>query len=142
MTKTSAAIALGGAFLVSAFAATGASAQSMMGAPNGSEITGHSVQIDTNGARNTVFFDPGGTARITTPGGTQVQGNWFVQNQQLCLTTGSARECWPYQAAFQTGQPVALTSDCSATSNWTALSTAQPQMPPMEPPPERKGERG
>lgn len=33
----------------------------------GSEITGQSVQVETNGVTNTVFFDPGGVARIPSP---------------------------------------------------------------------------
>jgi len=138
MKKTSVAAALGGAFLVSAFASGSAAAQSM-GPPNGAEITGHAVQVDTNGVVNTVYFDQGGAARIVSQGGTEVQGRWFVENQNLCLATGStARECWPYQAAFRAGQPVVLTSDCQATSRWTAMSTTEPPLPP----PVRRGERG
>jgi len=39
--------------------------------------------------------------------------------------------------AFQNGQTVTLTSDCASTSQWTALSTAQPPMQQRRP-----GERG
>ena len=35
----------------------------------GSEITGQSVQVETNGVTKTVFFDPGGDALIQTPCG-------------------------------------------------------------------------
>jgi hypothetical protein len=57
----------------------------------GSEITGQSVQVETNGVANTVFFDPGGVARIQTPGGKSVPGTWAAANGQLCLTTGAAQ---------------------------------------------------
>lgn len=127
--------ALGGAFLVAVPQA--ASAQMA----TGEELRGHSVRVETTGGVvNTVHFDADGTARIVSQSGNStVAGNWFVQNQMICLQTASARECWPYQTAFQAGQPVVLTSDCSATSRWTALSTA-----PVAPPPEqqRSGERG
>ena len=38
----------------------------------GSEIVGQSVQVTTNGVTNTVYLDPGGAARIVTPGGNTV----------------------------------------------------------------------
>jgi hypothetical protein len=105
--------------------------------PNGSEIVGHSVQIQTQtGTVNTVYFEPGGSARIVSPSGTEAQGTWSVANRSLCLGVGGARECWPYQAAFQANQPVQLISDCGAASVWTPLSTA-PSAPPA-----RRGERG
>ena len=75
----------------------------------GSEITGQSVQVETNGVTNTVFFDPGGVARIQTPSGKSVPGTWAAANGQLCLTTGAAQECWPYSQPFQTGQQISLT---------------------------------
>ena len=134
MNKTSVAIALGGALL--AFAPQAAFAQ--MGPPTGAELIGHSVQVETNGVVNTVYFDPGGTARIMSPGGREVQGNWFVENGRMCLQTATGRECWTYAAPFVAGQPAVLTSDCG-TSRWTAVSTAQPMMPE---PPVRRGERG
>ena len=133
MNKTSVA-ALGGAFLI-ALAPQAASAQT--GWTPGMEITGHAVQVQTNGVTNTVYFDPGGNARIVTPSGSEVQGRWSVENQNLCLSTGAgARECWPYRTAFQTGQAVDLTSSCSVTSRWTPIST-QP-MPTVQ----SRGERG
>ena len=75
----------------------------------GTEITGQSVQVETNGVTNTVFFDPGGVARIQTPNGNVVPGSWSAANGQLCLTTGAAQECWPYAQPFQAGQQI--TSD-------------------------------
>ena len=101
----------------------------------GSEIAGHAVQVETNGVMNTVYFEPGGTARIQTPGGEIVPANWSVAANQLCLNTSGAQECWNYTQAFQAGQQVSLTSSCG-TSRWLPLSTAQPpsQMP--------MGERG
>ena len=89
----------------------------------GAEITGQSVQVETNGVTNTVYFDPGGVARIQTPNGNTVPGTWAAANGQLCLTTGAAQECWPYAQPFQAGQPLSLTSSCNAASRWTALST-------------------
>lgn len=91
----------------------------------GSEIVGQSIQVETNGIVNTVSFDPGGVARISSPGGLVVQGTWTAANNQLCLQTASGQECWPYQAAFQAGQPITLVSSCQSTSRWTALSTNQ-----------------
>ncbi|NUT00413.1 MAG: hypothetical protein HOP96_05510, partial [Sphingomonas sp.] len=61
----------------------------------GSEIIGQSASVETNGVTNTVFFDPGGVARIQTPGGNSVPGTWTAANGQLCLSTGAAQECWP-----------------------------------------------
>jgi hypothetical protein len=103
----------------------------------GSEITGQSIQVETNGVTNTVFFDPGGVARIQTPGGNVVPATWSAADGQLCLSTGTARECWPYAQAFQAGQQVTLTSSCNAASRWTALGTNQP--PPVQ---QGLGERG
>ena len=103
----------------------------------GSEITGQSVQIETNGVTNTVFFDPGGVARIQTPGGNLVPGTWTAAGGQLCLTTGAAQECWPYAQPFQAGQQLTLTSSCNAASRWTALGTNQSA--PMQ---QGAGERG
>lgn len=91
----------------------------------GSEIVGQSVQVETNGIVNVVSFDPGGVARITSPGGTVVQGTWTAANNQLCLATATGQECWPYQSAFQAGQQVSLVSSCQSTSRWTALATNQ-----------------
>ena len=100
----------------------------------GSELVGQSVQVETNGIVNTIYFDPGGVARITTPAGMVVQGAWTAANQQLCLQTGTGQECWPYQTSFQSGQQVTLTSSCQVASRWTPLSTNPTQM--------RAGERG
>lgn len=102
----------------------------------GSEIAGHAVQVETNGVMNTVHFEPGGVARIQTPGGNVVPATWSVANNQLCLNASGAQECWPYTQAFQAGQMMTLTSSCQVASRWTPLSTAQP---PMQAP---GGERG
>ena len=102
----------------------------------GSEIVGQSLQVTTNGVTNTVYLDAGGAARIVTPGGHTVPGTWTAANGQMCLSNGTAQECWPYAAPFQAGQPVTLTSSCSATSTWLASATNTP------PPPRAKGERG
>ena len=124
--------AIVGLALVAAPAA--ASAQSWT---PGAEITGQSVQVQTNGVVNTVYFDQGGVARITTPSGAEIPGRWTAANQQLCLQTGAgASECWPYRTAFQQGQPMSMTSSCNVTSQWVAngINQAPTQM--------RAGERG
>jgi len=87
----------------------------------GSEIVGQSVQVNTNGTVNTVYFDQGGVARIMTPGGTSVPGRGTAANQQLCLDIGTGNaECWPYRSAFQTGK-VALSDVLSATTAKTRI---------------------
>lgn len=101
----------------------------------GSELIGQPLQVTTNGVTNTVYLDPGGTARITTPSGNVVPGSWTAGNGQLCLSTGAAQECWPYTSPFQAGQPLTLTSSCNSTSTWLASSTNSP-------PPARGTERG
>src|SRR6059058_6564165 len=100
------------------------------------EIIGQPIQVTTNGVTNTVYLDTGGTARIMTPGGNTVPGTWTAANSQLCLSNGSAQECWPYTAPFQAGQPVTLTSSCNASSTWLASSTN------TAPAQGQKGERG
>ena len=107
-----------------------------MGWVPGSEITGQSIQVQTNGVTNTVYLDAGGAARVQTPGGNIIPANWTAGGGQLCLSTGAARECWPYNAPFQAGQQVSLTSSCNAMSQWTALGTNQL---PMQ---QSGGERG
>jgi hypothetical protein len=102
----------------------------------GSEVIGQPIQVTTNGVTNTVMLNPGGQAAITTPGGNIVNGTWTAANGQLCLSNGSAHECWPYSAPFQAGQPVTVTSSCNASSTWLAQSTNQP------PAQGHKGERG
>ena len=98
----------------------------------GSEIVGQSVQVNTNGTVNTVYFDQGGAARIMTPAGNSIPGRWSVANQQLCLDIGTGPgECWPYRSAFQAGQNVSLTSSCNVTSQWLANSTNMPEQQSM-----------
>ena len=98
----------------------------------GSEIVGQSVQVNTNGTVNTVYFDQGGAARIMTPSGNSTPGRWSVASEQLCLDIGTGpAECWPYKSAFQAGQNVTLTSSCGATSQWLANSTNAPEQQRM-----------
>jgi len=92
----------------------------------GSEIVGQSVVVETNGVSNTVHFDAGGAARIVSPQGRVVNASWTAANNNLCLNSGAASECWPYQQAFQAGQRVTLTSNCSAVSNWLPTGTNAP----------------
>ena len=91
----------------------------------GSEIVGQSVVVETNGVSNTVYFDPGGAARIVSPASKVVNASWTAANHNLCLNSGVASECWPYAQAFQTGQRVTLTSSCQAISNWMPNGTNQ-----------------
>ena len=120
---------------------TAASAQA--GWVPGSEIVGQSVQVQTNGVTNTVYFDPGGAARIMTPNGTAIPATWTASGGNLCLYGSGSQECWPYQAPFQAGQPMMLTSSCQASSQWLASAT-NPMMPPpvQQPMPQTQGERG
>lgn len=101
----------------------------------GAEILGQPLQVTTNGTTNTVFLDAGGTARIVTPGGNTIPGTWSAANGQMCLSNGTAQECWPYNGPFQAGQPQSLTSSCGSTSSWLAQATNQPTQ-------SIKGERG
>lgn len=101
----------------------------------GSEITGQSVQVQTNGVINTLYFDPGGALRIASPNGSIVNGSWAVNGTQLCLNAGGGAECFPYARAFQASQPVSLTSSCNAVSVWTANAVNPPRV-------ESLGERG
>ena len=101
------------------------------------EIVGQPVQVTTNGVTDTVYLDPGGSARIVTPGGNTVPGTWTAANGQLCLSTGGPQECFPYASPFMAGQPVTLTSSCGSSSTWLASATNAPP-----PPPAQRGERG
>ena len=92
----------------------------------GSEIVGQSVVVETNGIANTVYFDAGGAARIVSPAGRVVNASWTAANNNLCLNSGPASECWPYSQAFQAGQRVTLTSNCQAVSNWLPNGTNAP----------------
>jgi hypothetical protein len=108
-------------------------------AQSGSEIIGQPLQVTTNGVTNTVYLDPGGAARIMTPGGNTVPGNWSIANGQLCLSAAGAQECWPYAAPFQAGQPLTLASSCNQSSTWLAQAT---NTAPPPPPAGERGERG
>jgi len=92
----------------------------------GTEIVGQSVVVETNGIANTVHFDAGGAARIVSPSGRLVIASWTAAKNNICLHTGAASECWPYQQAFQAGQRVTLTSNCQAVSNWLPNGTNAP----------------
>lgn len=103
----------------------------------GTEIVGQSVVVETNGVANTVYFDPGGAARIVSPSGRVVNASWTASNRSLCLNSGVASECWPYQQAFQAGQRVTLTSNCQAVSNWLPNGTNAPPAVIQQAMPER-----
>ena len=130
MKSSSVAKAIGGLCLILA-PMTAVSAQLWV---PGSEITGQSVQIETSGVVNTVYFDPGGVARIATPSGNMVQGSWSV-------AANVVREWgrWPRMLALPVGvpgwQPVTLTSSCQVTSRGRQCGKYRAPQTPM-------GERG
>jgi len=113
-----------------------AAAMAQAGWTPGTEIVGQPIQVTTNGTTNTVYLDPGGQLRITTPNGNTVPGTWTAANGQLCLGVGGAQECVPYGGPFQAGTPQTLTSSCGATETWLAQATNQP------PTQGQRGERG
>ena len=112
-------------YLIAAFVALPATALAQEWVP-GTEIVGQSVVVETNGVANTVYFDAGGAARIVSPSGRVVNASWTAANNNLCLNSGTASECWPYQQAFQAGQRVTLTSNCQSVSNWMPNGTNTP----------------
>ncbi|MEO5577776.1 MAG: hypothetical protein ABIR25_01835 [Sphingomicrobium sp.] len=112
-------------YLIAALVALPATAVAQEWVP-GTEIVGQSVVVETNGVANTVYFDAGGAARIVSPQGRVVNASWTAANNNLCLNSGAASECWPYQQAFQAGQRVTLTSNCQAVSNWLPNGTNAP----------------
>ena len=105
----------------------------------GAEIVGQTIQAETNGVTNTIVLDAGGTARITSAGGTVVPANWSVAGNQLCLTTATNQDCYAYAAPFQAGAPVTMVNQCQTASRWTALGTNVPPPPIQQAP---AGERG
>lgn len=131
MSKKLTALAIGGATLA-AMAPTAASAQQP-----GSELFGQQVQVlAANGESNTLSFQPDGQVFVSSTNGQSAQGTWSVQGSNMCISVASARECWPYRAAFRAQQPMTMVSDCGATTQWTALGVNQP---PVQ---QRAGERG
>ncbi len=133
MKKTRMAAGVFAATCISIFAAGSASAQTA----DGSELRGATARVElAGGVVNNVNFHPDGTATIVGRSGNSVNANWYVQGQQLCLQTSSARECWAYQGPFRNGQSLSLTSDCGSSSRWTASSVQEPAAP------SRAGERG
>jgi outer membrane protein assembly factor BamB len=119
------------------FAPTAAFAQSM--AP-GAELFGQQVRVAAaNGDVNTLSFQPDGTVYISSTNGQSAQGNWSVQNNNMCITMGTARECWQYRGPFRAQQALSMVSDCGATTQWTALGVNQPPQQPVQ---RRAGERG
>lgn len=112
-------------YLIAALVALPATGFAQVWVP-GTEIVGQSVVVETNGVANTVHFDAGGAARIVSPGGRVVNASWTAADNNLCLNSGAASECWPYSQAFQAGQRVTLTSNCQAVSNWLPNGTNAP----------------
>ncbi|HEY8591352.1 MAG TPA: hypothetical protein VIL42_00630 [Sphingomicrobium sp.] len=91
----------------------------------GMEIVGQQVQVQTNGILNTITFDAGGTAHISSPSGaTVVDATWTANAGKLCLQTASTFDCYPYRAPFTARAPVDLISDCGVRSTWTVMTTA------------------
>jgi hypothetical protein len=92
----------------------------------GTEIAGQTVQVQTNGVTNSIFFASDGTATITTPSGTTVPATWSAANNMLCLSANGGQECWPYAQPFHAGQQVALTSNCQQVTTFLAQATNPP----------------
>lgn len=101
----------------------------------GSEIAGQTVQVQTQGVVNSIYFAPDGTATIATPSGTTVPGTWSAANNMLCLNAAGGQECWPYARPFMAGQQMALTSNCQQVSTFMPQGVNQPMQRPA-------GERG
>lgn len=101
----------------------------------GSEIAGQTLQVQTQGVTNSIYFGADGTATITTPQGSTVPGTWSAANNMLCVSANAIQECWPYTQPFQAGQQVALTSNCNQVSTFLAQATNPPVQEPA-------GERG
>ncbi len=91
----------------------------------GQEILGQPVTVTTNGATNTLVFEPGGTVMVTTPSNTVARAAWSVARGQLCISNSSVSQCWPYNSPFQAQQPVTLTSSCGSVDTLTAQSVNQ-----------------
>ena len=109
--------------LVALGALSMASAASAQWVP-GSEISGQQVEVETNGILNTVEFESGGVARISSPSGKiVVNATWNANGGKLCLQTDRTYDCYPYRAPFTARVPVDLESDCGVLSRWTALTT-------------------
>lgn len=106
--------------LAALFAASAASAQWIPG----SEITGQRVEVLTSGILNTVYFESGGTAQISSPSGAiVVPATWTADGGKLCLKTERTFDCYPYTRPFTARAPIDLRSDCGVLSRWTALTT-------------------
>jgi hypothetical protein len=93
----------------------------------GAEFVGQTVQVQTQGVVNSIYFSPDGRATITAPDGHAVQGNWSIANNMLCLSAQGAQECWPYTRPFQPGQQMALTSTCHQVSTFMPGSLNPPR---------------
>ncbi len=106
--------------LVALTAASAASAQWVPGA----EITGQQVQVETGGVMNTVYFESGGVAQISSPSGAIVENaTWTAADGKLCLQTDKTFDCYPYRSPFTARVPIDLMSDCGVLSRWTAVTT-------------------
>ena len=131
MAKLLLKVAIAGAALVAPAAAVVAQS----GWVPGSEIAGQTVQVQTNGVTNSIYFGADGTATISTPSGTTVPGTWSAAGGQLCLSANGAQECWPYSQPFQAGRQMAMTSSCQQVTTFLAQSTNAPSQ-------DNAGERG
>lgn len=123
------------AFAAAAFVAPAAAVVAQVGWVPGSEIAGQTVQVQTSGVVNNIYFGADGTATITSSSGTTVPGTWSAAGGQLCLSANGGQECWPYSRPFQPGQQLAMTSSCQQVSTFLAQSTNAPSQ-------DNAGERG
>ena len=91
-------------------------------APSGSELVGHGLRVEAEGAPvTTLRFDADGMVRATV-GTQQAAGRWEVANSQICVDfPRQGRECWHYRSRFEPGRPVALVSTGGATATVTLI---------------------
>lgn len=110
MTRATRLAAFGG-FLLAA-AGIGPAQETVTG-ELGTELRDRTVRIESVGGFgvNTLYFDAGGTLRLTDEiEAQQVAGRWFVRDQRLCLERlRRGRECWPNEAALARGMTVTVT---------------------------------
>lgn len=84
----------------------------LVGAPQGSELVGETVRVETAQERaSTMTFRRDGMV-VARFGEREVAGRWRIEGDWLCFYwTGAPRECWPYADRFRPGVTVPVTSD-------------------------------
>lgn len=97
-------VAAAAAMLVSAAAVTAVAQEPI-------DLTGRSMTVvDASGATHTIHYDAENVVRAVA-GDQTATGRWEVADGQLCFEfPGEARDCWPWDGDFPTGQAVPVTS--------------------------------